>query len=109
MYPLKRAGERGENKWQRISWDQALDEIADKLKKIKTQYGAESLVMSEGIDRAGVCGIRARFLNLFGNPGNVGSAGSLCHCNRIAIDYIISRSQLFSVPAVSLATAQGTA
>lgn len=31
MHPLKRAGERGENKWQRISWDQALDEIADKL------------------------------------------------------------------------------
>src|SRR5208283_3304300 len=31
MFPLKRAGERGEGKWKRISWNQALDEIADKL------------------------------------------------------------------------------
>ena len=31
-YPMKRAGERGENKWQRISWDEALDRIARLLK-----------------------------------------------------------------------------
>ncbi len=30
-YPLKRAGERGEGKWQRITWDQALGEIADAM------------------------------------------------------------------------------
>ena len=33
-YPLKRAGRRGEGKWERITWDQALDEIAEKMKKI---------------------------------------------------------------------------
>ena len=32
LYPLKRVGERGEGKWQRISWDQALDEIAEKMR-----------------------------------------------------------------------------
>ena len=31
MVPLKRQGERGENRWERISWEQALDEIAAKL------------------------------------------------------------------------------
>lgn len=30
-FPLKRVGERGEGKWQRVSWDQALEEIADGL------------------------------------------------------------------------------
>ncbi len=34
-YPLKRAGERGEGKWEKISWDQAFDEIAEKLKRIR--------------------------------------------------------------------------
>src|SRR5665647_232349 len=35
IHPLKRLGERGEGKWQRISWEQALDETALNLLKIK--------------------------------------------------------------------------
>ena len=34
-FPLKRAGDRGEGKWEQTSWDQALDEIAHKLGEIK--------------------------------------------------------------------------
>ncbi len=41
--PLKRAGERGEGKWQRISWDQALDEIADKMLDVLQQHGPDYL------------------------------------------------------------------
>src|SRR3972149_2843689 len=44
-YPLKRIGDRGANKWQRVSWEQALDEIAQRLKEIRAKYGPESLVM----------------------------------------------------------------
>ncbi|HUF10904.1 MAG TPA: molybdopterin-dependent oxidoreductase, partial [Rhodothermales bacterium] len=33
LYPLKRTGERGGGKWERISWDQALDEIALKMRE----------------------------------------------------------------------------
>ena len=80
MHPLKRAGERGENQWQRISWDQALDEIADKLKQIKAKAGAESLAITEGGLRNDIYGIRTRFLNLFGNPINIGDPGSACGC-----------------------------
>lgn len=43
LHPLKRVGERGEGKWEQISWDQALDEIGAKLMDIKAKYGAESV------------------------------------------------------------------
>ncbi|MGA7844548.1 MAG: molybdopterin-dependent oxidoreductase [Dehalococcoidales bacterium] len=43
MYPVKRIGERGEGKWQRISWEEALDTIADKLKYYKKEYGPFSI------------------------------------------------------------------
>ena len=38
-YPLKRAGNRGEGKWERISWEQALTEIAAKVTEIRDTYG----------------------------------------------------------------------
>jgi len=42
-YPLKRVGEKGEGKWQRISWDEALDTIAYKLNYYKEKYGPLSI------------------------------------------------------------------
>lgn len=44
-HPLKRAGARGEGEWERISWDQALDEIAAKLLDLRERFGPESLAM----------------------------------------------------------------
>ena len=43
LKPLKRVGERGEGKWEEISWEQALDEISTKLLEIKEKYGPESV------------------------------------------------------------------
>jgi thiosulfate reductase / polysulfide reductase chain A len=85
MHPLKRRGERGEDRWERISWEQALDEIAAKLQQLKSGYGAESLSLIEGTFRSDLYGIRSRFLNLFGNPSNVGAPGTSCGCNKVAI------------------------
>ncbi len=50
-YPLKRAGERGENKWERISWDEAYDEITEKVLKIKEEFGSQSIVVVHGTGR----------------------------------------------------------
>lgn len=47
LYPLKRTGERGEGKFERISWDQALNEIADKLKEIMEKYGPRSVITNQ--------------------------------------------------------------
>ncbi|MBN2654813.1 MAG: molybdopterin-dependent oxidoreductase [Nitrospirae bacterium] len=43
-YPMKRIGKRGEGKWQRISWDEALDTIASRITEIKEKHGSDSLV-----------------------------------------------------------------
>ena len=47
MHPMKRAGERGEGKWERISWDEAYDTIERRLKDIRDKYGAESVSLAE--------------------------------------------------------------
>jgi len=33
LYPLKRIGKRGEGKWQRVTWDEVLDDLADRIRK----------------------------------------------------------------------------
>lgn len=43
-YPLRRVGERGEGKFERIGWDEALDRIADAFQKIKREYGAQAIM-----------------------------------------------------------------
>ena len=43
LYPMKRVGERGEGKWERISWDQALSEIADGILDAVEDQGPASL------------------------------------------------------------------
>ncbi len=82
-YPLKRVGDKGANKWQRISWDEALDEIAYKLQKLKDQYGAETLGVTAGTSRS-YEELNSRFLNLFGSPNQCGQA-QICHGNSAVV------------------------
>jgi anaerobic selenocysteine-containing dehydrogenase len=82
-YPLKRAGEKGENKWQQITWDEALNEIAAKLQALKDQYGAETLGVTAGTSRT-YEELNSRFLNLFGSPNQCGQA-QICHGNSAVV------------------------
>ena len=47
-YPMKRVGERGSGRWQRLSWDQALEEIADKLIDVITEDGSDCVIFDSG-------------------------------------------------------------
>jgi anaerobic selenocysteine-containing dehydrogenase len=50
-YPMKRLGERGKNKWARISWDEAMDTCEHRLREIRDRFGAESMVFGQGTGR----------------------------------------------------------
>lgn len=47
-YPMKLVGERGSNEWERISWDEAIETIAEKLNDFSAKYGPESIAVSTG-------------------------------------------------------------
>ncbi|MCS7114132.1 MAG: molybdopterin-dependent oxidoreductase [Nitrososphaerota archaeon] len=88
-YPLKRVGERGSGQWRRIPWEQALDEIASKLKELIESYGPECIGVVEGTYRTDLYWARARFLFAIGNPGNVAAPGTICACNDIALQHCV--------------------
>lgn len=84
-YPLKRIGGRGEGRWKRISWDEALDEIAEKLAEIREKYGAEALATIGGTGRGHQETFKKRFMNLFGSP-NTANAGQWCAINSYIVE-----------------------
>jgi anaerobic selenocysteine-containing dehydrogenase len=76
-YPQKRIGARGEGKWQRISWDEALDTIAEKLSDLKDKYGPESFALGLGEPKGLEFAFGQRFASAFGTP-NVVTPGYFC-------------------------------
>ncbi|MDR3136100.1 MAG: molybdopterin-dependent oxidoreductase [Coriobacteriales bacterium] len=50
-YPMKRVGERGENKWERISWDEAFDTLEKKIREVWDEYGGNSILLIHGTGR----------------------------------------------------------
>ena len=67
-YPMRRVGERGAGEWERISWDEAMDEIVTKFNEYKEQYGTGSVAFVDmtGSLAAVNYGIPARICNLWG-------------------------------------------
>ncbi|MBY5946177.1 DmsA/YnfE/YnfF family dimethyl sulfoxide reductase [Photobacterium rosenbergii] len=52
-YPMKRVGKRGEGKFKRISWEEAYDEIANNLTRIRKDYGSEAVYLNYGTGTLG--------------------------------------------------------
>jgi len=68
-YPLKRVGERGEGRWKRISWDEALTEIADAFIDTMVEDGPDTIAWDTGTNFSFGIGLAAliRWLLLFDN------------------------------------------
>lgn len=83
-HPLRRVGERGSGQWQRVSWDEALDDISSRLEKLANEHGPQTLATAIGGPHASFWPLH-RFMNLFGSPNNMG-IGQICWNPRIWID-----------------------
>ena len=67
LYPLKRVGKRGEGKWERISWEQALTEIAERMRESKLRR-TNGIVYHVG--RPGEDGYTNRIVQAWGMDGH---------------------------------------
>ncbi len=80
-YPLKRT----KDGWEKISWEVALDEIAEKLLKLKNEFGPSVLGVfsgSIGVENLEMAGLTQRIKAAFGSP-NFFSVESICYRMRI--------------------------
>ena len=68
LYPLKRAGARGEGRWQQVTWDEALDGIAARIRKALTEQRHNEIVYHVG--RPGHEGYIERVLRAWGVDGH---------------------------------------
>lgn len=79
--PLKRAGKRGEGEWTKISWDKALETIAECFSRTKKQYGAEGAAFVQGGAKGLIDVYNERLANAFGTP-NFATSGHVCFLPR---------------------------
>ncbi len=79
--PLKRIGERGEGRWQTISWSEAIREICQNFNRVKDTYGAKGVAFCQGMPKGLELFVLTRLANTFGSPNVVGPQ-DVCHAPR---------------------------
>jgi anaerobic selenocysteine-containing dehydrogenase len=77
LYPLRRTGAKGEGMFERISWDVALDIIADGFTSIIAEHGGEALLPLNYLGSMGIVQRRA-LMRLFHALGASRQTGSIC-------------------------------
>ncbi len=80
-YPLRRVGKRGEGQWERISWEEALEEIARKVKEQIDQGQGNRIAFAQGTPKGLELHMMIRLANVLKIP-NVVTPGSICHMPR---------------------------
>jgi anaerobic selenocysteine-containing dehydrogenase len=86
LHPMKKVGEKLSGKWERITWDEALDTIAAKFQAVVDEYGPEYIVVGQGTGRDYESHLY-RFANQLGTP-NVLTAGHFCYVSRVSSSLI---------------------
>ena len=90
--PLKRVGERGSGKFTPVSWDEALDTIAEKLNAIKKEHGPESVAFFAGYPKYFRPYLK-RLAHSFGSPNYLSESSTCYYAN------ILSEMLVFGTPS----------
>ena len=86
LHPMKKVGDKLSGKWERITWDEALDTIATKFQAVVDEYGPEHILVGQGTGRDYESHVY-RFANLLGTP-NVITAGHFCYVSRVSVSLV---------------------
>ncbi len=82
LHPMKRVGKRGEGKWKKISWDQALGEISVRLKKLRDDGHPEKFMFHYGRMKSSSSKlIKSAFLATYGTK-SIGNHTSICEAGK---------------------------
>lgn len=84
--PLRRVGERGEGKFEPITWDEAYSIIAEKLNAVKEKYSASSVAFFSGYCKW-YRPVFHRFAHVFGSV-NFGTDDSTCSASKVIADKV---------------------
>jgi len=77
-YPMRRSGGRGEGKWRRVSWEEALDEIAGRLAEVQGRYGAQSMAVITGTGPRTGNNVARLFCLMLGTPNRISVDNHIC-------------------------------
>jgi thiosulfate reductase / polysulfide reductase chain A len=86
-YPMKRAGERGEGRWTRITWDETYNILAGKIKELQDKYGPETIAVAHGTGRYYFPHV-VRFTHALGSPNWIEPGSANCFAPRIIMSAV---------------------
>lgn len=72
-HPLKRKGKKEENNWEKISWDEAIQLVAQRLRKLREEGRPHQLLMLGGRYRGHMFDLIKRFMEAYGSPNHFGN------------------------------------
>ncbi|MCG5525598.1 molybdopterin-dependent oxidoreductase [Ectothiorhodospira haloalkaliphila] len=83
IHPLRRVGPRGGGEFERISWDEALDTIAERLSATRAQHGAETVAFFAGYTKEARPQLQ-RLAHAFGSPNYMTESGCCFSSTKVA-------------------------
>ena len=96
LHPLRRVGGRGEGRFERVDWAQALDLVAEKLESTRAEHSAAAILSATGPGASGSLGVSGaaaarRFFSFWGEATHtVGNMSS--HCAGLASSWLYGES-----------------